>query len=170
MLNKLKLYDAATEKLVDKVRNMKMPDGFSACYDMEQIVYLIREGFKDKKIREQLLLHKYEEERFKNCRFSAGFCGISSYIWNHLFRAPDGSEIWRLKQISNNEMGGLKDHVWVENVYDFSKLDFTFDQSMNEYGQYFEIPYELGKYADSNFKFQRAYKFAEFIGINLNHK
>lgn len=83
-------------------------------------------------------------------------------------RIPDKTEVWRLKQFSNNEnIGILKSHVWLENVFDGSVLDLSFDQSIDDYGKYIEFPYDIGTYVNSNFDFQRAYKFAKYIGINL---
>lgn len=111
---------------------------------------------------------KYEKNRMQKGLFSAGFCGIASYTWNLLFRMPDKTEVWRLKQFSNNEnIGILKSHVWLENVFDGSVLDLSFEQSIDDYGKYIEIPYDIGTYVNSNFDFQRAYKFAKYIGINL---
>ena len=113
------------------------------------------------------LSQKYEKERVKQYRFSAGFCGIASYTWNHLFRMPDMSEIWRLKQFSkNNIVPGLTNHVWLENKFDGSILDLSFDQSVDKNGSFIEIPYHLGNYVNSNFEFQRAYKFAKHIGTS----
>ena len=65
---------------------------------------------------------------------------------------PDKTEVWRLKQFSNNEnIGILKSHVWLENVFDGSVLDLSFDQSIDDYGKYIEIPYDIGTYVNSNF-------------------
>lgn len=161
-------YEQATEKLVKQVQNMSLPAQFKTRYDLGEMVYKFRETFKNKDLRKEVLSQKYEEERFKNNKFSAGFCGIASYTWNHLFRMPDKSEIWRLKQFSNNRIVyGLSDHVWLENKFDGSILDLSFDQSLNDENEFIEIPYFLGDYSNSNFFFNRAFKFAKKMDIDL---
>lgn len=168
MTDKKLEYDLATKKLVEQVKNLSLPVKFSTKYDMADTVKVFREAFKQTELRKQVLSPKYENERIQQHRFSAGFCGIASYTWNHLFRMPDKSEIWRLKQFSKNSfIPGLTDHVWLENKFDGSILDLSFDQSVDENGVFIEIPYGLGKYVNSNFEFQRAYKFANYIGLDL---
>ena len=168
MVTKKSFYDSATERLMKQVRSMALPADFETRYDLSEMVLRFREAFKDPIIREQVLSHKYEASRLKEERFSAGFCGIASYTWNHLFRMPDRSEIWRLKQYSNNKnIYGLVNHVWLENVFDGSILDLSFDQSIDSQGKIVEIPYSLGQYADSHFNFQRAFNFASHINVDL---
>lgn len=168
MVDKKKLYDAATEKLIKQVKNMYLPAEFHTKYDLSEMVRRFRETFKNQKLRKNVLNPKYEKERIYNARFSAGFCGIASYTWNHIFRMPDRSEIWYLKQYSGNKtIYGLSDHVWLENKFDGSILDLAFDQSIDEEGTFIEIPYFLGKYTDSNFNFKRAFLFAKQMNIDL---
>lgn len=168
MPNKKNFYDAATEKLVQQVKSMRMPAKFDARYDLAEMVRRFRETFKNEELRSLVLNPKYEESRLANANFSSGFCGIASYTWTHLFRMPDESPIWKLKQYSdNNSVYGLKNHVWLENRFENSILDLTFDQSLNGAGTYVEIPYFLGKPIDENFFFNRAITFADYLGINL---
>lgn len=170
MTDKKLEYDLATKKLVEQAKNLSLPAEFSTKYDLVDTVKVFREAFKNPILRKQVLSQKYEKERVKQYRFSAGFCGIASYTWNHLFRMPDMSEIWRLKQFSkNNIVTGLTNHVWLENKFDGSILDLSFDQSVDKNGSFIEIPYHLGNYVNSNFEFQRAYKFAKHIGIDLEY-
>lgn len=168
MPNTKKSYDAATEKLVKQVKSMQMPAKFEACYDLAEMVRKFRETFKNPELRSLVLSPKYEESRLSHNNFSAGFCGIASYTWTHLFRMPDETPVWRLKQYSdNNNVYGLKNHVWLENKFDDNVLDLTFDQSLNESGTYVEIPYFIGQTVSENFFFNRAIKFAEYLDINL---
>lgn len=168
MVNKKSFYEDATEKLVQQVQEMTLPVTFSTKYDLTEMVIKFRETFKNPELRSMVLNPKYEQGRVRKERFSAGFCGIASYTWNQLFRMPDKSEIWRMKQYSNNkEIYGLVNHVWLENVFDGTILDLTFDQSLDIEGNFVEIPYYLGNYINSNFDFQRAFKFAQKMGINL---
>ena len=170
MVNKKKLYDEATEKLVKQVETMYLPAEFQTKYDLTEMVRRFRETFKNPSLRRLVLNPKYEKERVHNARFSAGFCGIASYTWNHLFRMPDRTEIWRLKQYSGNKtIYGLSDHVWLGNKFDGSILDLAFDQSIDEEGTFVEIPYFLGETADSNFDFKRAFLFAKRMNINLEN-
>lgn len=169
MSDKINRYDAATKKLIEQVEQLKLPAEFKTKYDLTDMVRRFRETFKNPALRKVVLDVKYEQERINNKRFSAGFCGIASYTWNHLFRMPDKSEIWRLKYYSNNKyFYGLSDHVWLENKFDGSILDLSFDQSIDENGIFVEIPYYLGDYADSHFHFERANKFAQFMNIELD--
>lgn len=133
------------------------------------MVVRFRTAFRNTELRHAVLAHRYERERIAQGRFSAGFCGIASYTWTHLFRMPDGGEIWRVKHYKNNRTRyGLSDHVWMENKFDGSILDLAFDQSVDEEGTFVEIPYDLGGYADEYFEFGRAYKFAEYLGLDID--
>ena len=162
-------YNRATKMLERQVRFTNMPDGFRARHNMVKTVRLLRTAFIHPLVRQDTLLPMLEPERVAQGRFSAGFCGVASYTWSHLFRMPDGTEIWRLKSYSgNHEFNGLTDHVWLENKFDGSILDLTFDQSIDAYGTYIEIPYFLGNYVDSDFEFARAYRFATHMGIDLS--
>lgn len=171
MPSKKNFYDAATEKLIKQVKSMRLPAKFDARYDLAEMVYRFRETFKNEELRSLVLSPKYEESRLANGNFSAGFCGIASYTWTHLFRMPDESPVWQLKQFSdNNSVYGLKNHVWLENKFDGNVLDLTFDQSLNSAGTYVEIPYFLGKSVNENFFFNRAMVFADYLGVNLEDR
>ena len=98
MVKKKISYDAATQKLVKQVKESYLPADFSTKYDLGEMVIRFREAFKIPELRKKVLTQNNESERLKYERFSAGFCGIASYTWNHLFRMPDKSEIWLLKQ------------------------------------------------------------------------
>ena len=162
------MYNNATRMLAKQVRFMDLPYKFRAQYNMPAMVYKFRAAFRNSAVRRDILNPLFESERLASGRFSAGFCGIASYTWSHLFRMPNGAEIWRLKVYEGNYyVPGLTDHVWLENKFDGSILDLTFDQSVDEFGKFVEIPYFLGEYADSDFEFARAYKFAEHLGIDL---
>ena len=81
---------------------------------------------------------------------------------------PDGSVIWRLKKVSSGEYD-IGNHVWLENRFTGEALDLTFDQFIDSNGGYIEIPYDkIGKYVSSDFEFLRAYKFANYMGIDLS--
>ena len=167
-LSKTDMYNNATRMLAKQVRFMELPYKFRAQYNMPAMVYKFRAAFRNSVVRQDALCSLFESERCKSGRFAAGFCGIASYTWSHLFRMPNGAEIWRLKVYRGNYyVPGLTDHVWLENKFDGSILDLTFDQSVDEFGKFVEIPYFLGEYADSDFEFARAYKFAEHLGIDL---
>lgn len=169
-LSKTDMYNNATRMLAKQVRFMELPRGFYARYNMPAMVYRFRSAFRNSIVRHDVLSPMFESERCKSGRFSAGFCGIASYTWSHLFRMPNGSEVWRLKVYDGNYyIPGLTDHVWLENQFDGSILDLTFDQSVDEFGNFIEIPYFLGKYADADFEFARANKFAQHLGIDLKN-
>lgn len=155
-------YEIATQRLIQQIQNLNLPAEFHARYDMVQTVRDFRRAFSDPMVRDGILLQKYEQARMAQERYSAGFCGIASYTWNHLFRMPNGDEIWRLKQYRNSENTGYN-HVWLENVYDGEILDLTYDQ----FGDVGVFPYDKlgGKFVDSNFEFCRAYTFAERAGF-----
>ena len=168
MQNSMTPYDAATEKLVRQVQKMQVPLICHADYDMVQTVRDFRAAFRDPGVRKCSLAQKYEQGRIAQKRYSAGFCGIASYVWNHMFRMDDGSEIWRLKMISRADNYPVN-HVWLENFFTGEPLDLTFDQFIDEIGAYFEIPYHrVGNYATSDFEFKRAYKFAQHLGMDLS--
>lgn len=168
-LSKTDMYNNATRMLAKQVRFMDLPYKFRAQYNMPAMVYKFRAAFRNSAVRRDILNPLFESERLASGRFSAGFCGIASYTWSHLFRMPNGAEIWRLKVYEGNYyVPGLTDHVWLENKFDGSILDLTFDQSIDAYGTYIEIPYFLGNYVDSDFEFARAYRFATHMGIDLS--
>ena len=161
-------YDLATDKLKKQVKRYSAIPEFSTKYDMIQAVQVFRTVFKNSDLRRQVLASSYEEDRLNKRLFSAGFCGIASYTWNHLFRMPDGSVIWRLKKVSSGEYD-IGNHVWLENRFTGEALDLTFDQFIDSNGGYIEIPYDkIGKYVSSDFEFLRAYKFAKYMGIDLS--
>ncbi len=160
-------YEKATEKLVQQVNKLKMPPEFKPMYDMEQVVRTFRVAFRNPVIRRKTLLNKYEDARIASERYSAGFCGIASYTWNHLFRMSDGSEVWHLKMISDGEYD-IGNHVWLENAFTGEPLDLTFDQFVDQNGNFVKLPYSaIGRFVNSDFEFVRAYKFARFLGLNL---
>lgn len=161
-------YDVATKQLQHQVEKMTLPQGFKPLHDMGKTVYRFRQAFQNPDIRIKTISQKYEQTRVAQGRYSAGFCGIASYTWNHLFRMPDGSEVWRMKMISN-DMGYKLNHVWLENVFTGEPLDLTFDQFIDAHGRCLELPYsEIGEYVSSDFLFQRACVFAKHLGIQLD--
>ena len=168
MVKKKISYDAATQKLIKQVKESYLPADFSTKYDLGEMVIRFREAFKIPELRKKVLTQNNESERLKYEKFSAGFCGIASYTWNHLFRMPDKSEIWLLKQYTNNtQIYGLPNHVWLENKYDGSILDLSFDQSIDKERYFVEIPYYLGDYVSSDFNFRRAFVFSKYINVDL---
>lgn len=159
-------YNAATELLANQVQSqwLNLPNDFNSKYDMVEMVCDFRAAFCNKNLRRWTVNQKYENARIARGAFSAGFCGIASYTWNHLFRMPDGGEIWRLKLVNHKKFN----HVWLENKFTGQPLDLTFDQFIDDDGQYIKIPYDkCGTFTDSNFDFERAYVFARGLGINL---
>lgn len=162
-------FNDATRRLMTRVSTMKIPPEFKPLYNMSDVVYKFRSAFLIPELRHAVLAKKYESERISSGRFAAGFCGIASYTWSHLFRMPNGDEVWRIKHYKNNRTRyGLSDHVWMENKFDGSILDLAFDQSIDEDGTFVEIPYDLGIDADEYFEFERAYKFAEYLNMNID--
>lgn len=163
-------YDKATKKLVNQIKKIADIPDICAGYDMVQMVQKFRSVFKNEALRKQVLASSYEEDRLKQKNYSAGFCGIASYTWNHLFRMPNGSVIWRLKKVSSGEYDIIGNHVWLENRFTGEPLDLTFDQFIDSSGNYIELPYDkIGKYVSSDFEFYRAYRFAHYLGINLDN-
>ncbi len=161
-------YENATSLLAQRVSEIKMPAGFRAEYNMTDMVYRFRNALKNPDVRKSLLLSKYEAERLRNARFSAGFCGITSYAWNHIFRMPDGREIWQMKQTSGlGKSIGLPDHVWLEQITSGEVLDLTFDQFIDKSGTVMDFPYELGTPVSANIVFNRGYIFGRHIGIDI---
>lgn len=161
-------YENATKLLAHRVSEMTVPTGFRPKYNMTDIVFAFRTAFKSPTLRGQLLAPQYERERIANARFGAGFCGVASYTWNHMFRMWDGVEIWRLKQTHNLQSSiGIPNHVWLENIDSGEILDLTFDQFVDKKGAILEFPYEFGEYASANFAFRRGYIFGRHIGVDL---
>lgn len=166
--DKIAAYENATKLLARRVSEMTAPTGFRPIYNMTDMVFTFRAAFKSPALRGQLLAPQYESERISNARFSAGFCGIASYAWNHMFRMPDGGEIWQLKHTFGLQyVNGIPNHVWLENVYSGKILDLTFDQFVDEKGAIMEFPYELGKRTSANIVFRRGFAFGKHIGIDL---
>ena len=161
-------YNEATESLVHQVQSqwLSLPSEFNPKYDMSCMVHDFRSAFCDMRLRRRVLQRKYEQSRIAHGAYSAGFCGIASYTWNHLFRMPDGEEIWRLKLILRNKLH----HAWLENKFTGEPLDLTFDQFVGDDGEYLKIPYDkVGDYNSSDFEFKRAYTFARRLGIDLGY-
>ena len=96
------MYNNATRMLAKQVRFMDLPYKFRAQYNMPAMVYKFRAAFRNSAVRRDILNPLFESERCKSGRFAAGFCGIASYTWSHLFRMPNGTEIWRLKVYGGN--------------------------------------------------------------------
>lgn len=162
-------YDNATHDLMRRIESMQLPQGFRPRYDMAQMAYSFRETFKTAALRQKVLSPRLNAQRIANANFSAGFCGIASYTWNHLFRMPNGAEIWRLRQAQFPISHDIKaNHVWLENTIDGSILDLTFDQFVDANGAYMILPYEIGTLVDSHFNFNRAYIFAQYLNPDIN--
>lgn len=153
---KLSLYHRATDKLAARLRTMEMPPEFSAKYNVTETLRNFRAVFLHPELRREVLLPQYEDERIASGNFSAGFCGVASYTWTHLFRMADGSELWQL-QTSNIPVP----HVWLKNKFTGEILDLTYDQFAAPY------PYDIGRYAGSDFAFRRAYKFGRYLDIDV---
>lgn len=161
-------FDKATDYLINKVSAMKLPEGFVPKYDMVETLRKIRKLFKNKKLRASVLNKKYEESRLKDGLYSAGFCGIASYIWSHLFRMPNGEPIWETYEYKNNhKITGLVNHVWLVNRFTNDVLDLTFDQSVDSDGNIIPIPYELGVPVDADKPLARAYTFDKYLKMDL---
>lgn len=161
-------YENATRELARRVGEIATPDEFKPKYDMVDMVYKFRAAFKSPDLRKSVLSSKYESQRVQNAQFSAGFCGMASYAWNHIFRMPDGDEVWKLKQVFNlYKTHGIPNHVWLESVVDGQVLDLTFDQFTDSHGAIIKFPYEMGVAASADFEFQRGYLFGNAIDVNL---
>lgn len=174
MNKKTTFHDSATMILAKQVNGLILPDDFSAQYEMTDILYRLRDGFKDSGVRKDVLITpdgrpwSRASEFAERGVYSAGFCGVSSYIWNHLFRHADGREIFRIKQYINLRINKvLPQHSWNENTLNLSELDLTFDQSVDETGTFIEIPYFWGQYISSDYESKRALKMAEHLDIDL---
>ncbi len=166
--DKIAAYENATKLLARRASEMTVPAGFRPRYNMADMVFTFRAAFKSPALRGQLLAPQYESERISNARFGAGFCGVASYAWNHMFRMPDGDEIWHIKQTFGLQSAiGIPNHVWLENVHSGEILDLTFDQFVDRTGAILEFPYELGEPASANIAFRRGYAFGKHIGIDL---
>lgn len=155
-MNKTISYDNATQKLTRQVMEMRVPDGFSSEYDMGDVLLRFRAAFRIPKLRHAVLNPMYESKRFESANFAAGFCGIASYSWSHIFRMPNGKRIWHMYQ-SNDPCP----HVWLKNISTGQILDLTFDQFD------FQYPYENGILMYDNVRFDRAIKFGKYIGIDI---
>lgn len=165
---RIKTYENATEMLMQRVSAIKLPDDASNKFNMCDTVKKFRDAFKLPQLRATVLVPRHEASRIAMANFSAGFCGIASYAWHHMFRLKSGAPIWQMYYYSNIGNGRrLMNHVWLKNIYDGSILDLTFDQSIDSHGIFIEIPYELGKPIDGNFAFKRAIKFGEYINVDL---
>lgn len=161
-------YENATRQLAHLVGQIKMPAGFESKYNAVNMVYKFRTAFQLPELRHSVLAGKYEHQRIQNAQFSAGFCGVASYAWNHMFRMPNGVEIWKLKQTFNlYDIYGIPNHVWMENVAGGQILDLTFDQFVDADGKNIEFPYEMGVPASADISFPRGYEFGRYLGIDL---
>ena len=161
-------YENATAELMKRVAEMKLPVDPDIKYDMPQMVQKFRTAFKKTQLRARVLSPRGEEMRVATSNFSAGFCGISSYTWHHLFRTKSGAPIWQLYNYSRASASPqLMNHVWLKNVYDGTILDLTFDQSVDSRGNFIEIPYEWGQPLDGDFEFNRAMEFGKHIDVDL---
>lgn len=158
-------YENATRLLVQRAQSATMPDGFKSKYDTGKMVMQFRAAFKSPELRSKVLASKYEAQRIQSARFSAGFCGVASYTWGHLFRMPDGQPIWNARQVV--DLDGVPNHVWLENVYDGQVLDLTFDQFVDGRGTIIEYPYDLGQPASLDITFRRGFVFGNYIGVDL---
>jgi len=166
---RLATYDKATKFLMRRVSKMRMPIDAAHEFDMPQMVKRFRDAFELPGVRMALLSPQHEESRLATANFSAGFCGIASYAWHHMFRTTSGAPIWQMYQYHDIGcgVGYLNRHVWLQNALDGQVFDLTFDQSVDSRGQFIKIPYELGTPVDGNFLFGRAFKFAKYIDVDL---
>ncbi len=166
--NRAARYDAATDLLAKRIQDFQQSLNFIPKYNMVDMVVKFRTAFKNPDLRKKVLLDKYETQRVEDDNFSAGFCGMASYAWAHIFRMPNGSPMWHIYKYSNQtETYGLKNHVWLQSTIDNSILDLTFDQSQDSAGRYLEIPYHLGTRVSEHFAFKRGFVFGDFIDVDL---
>ncbi len=165
---RIKAYEKATRFLIWRLAKTKFPNDVDIEFDMPGMVAKFRQAFRLPDLRATVLAPKYEVARCSAANFSAGFCGIASYAWHHMFRLKSGAPIWQMYYFSNVGDGRrLINHVWLQNIYDGSVLDLTFDQSVDSRGRFIEIPYELGRRIDGDFAFKRAFEFGKYIDIDL---
>lgn len=170
MIDKIKRYDRATAKLVHQARNMVLPPHWTDTpYRLALVTAISREYFKNPVVREEILLPQYEQERMASCNFSQGFCCAVSYFYHHFFRLSDGLPLFYVRHIGDFTPGWTGGaHAYLENAVDKTIFDPTFDQFIDENGDYIEIPYELGKYANARYKSKRGINFAKFHDIDLH--
>lgn len=148
-------FNRATRKLLKQISEMNLPTTkFLYDYEMGDMLVRFRNLFLNEDLRHDVLSHQYELSRQLNENYSAGFCGIASYTWTQIFRMPDGAPIWRIVQ------GWY--HIWLQNRFDNSVFDITYDQYN------FDYPYDVGNPVDEKFKFKRALKFSEYLNIDLD--
>ncbi|MBN1324689.1 MAG: hypothetical protein JW974_00500 [Alphaproteobacteria bacterium] len=150
MSNRLKLYDAATQKLVKQAENYKFSK--FGKYSFPDIVYSLRESFKKEQTHIKIFGAYIVGE---NDSFSEGFCMVSSYYlyentgrgsnWK-IMRDPD--HWWLVDKITNKPF----DITYCQFPYDFDYKYGVPEQSIGEdkkFAKYIqEQAFILGKCAD----------------------
>ncbi len=163
MQDKIQKYDIATQKLINYASNMSAAVVQSTPYDIAETVKRFRDAFRNPNIRRHILNNDFEELYSSHALFSAGFCVVASYVWANIFVSSDGSKQWAFRQFRNLRNYGT--HAWLEHVRSGERLDLTFDQFVDEHGEYIDIPYNLGETVRGDFEFPDAFYFADSIGL-----
>ncbi len=122
-MNKLKSYDNATRKLMQ--RAMEIDVQTRGEFSLPEIVYLLRESFKQKLTYRKV----YPNEPLKReCEPSTGFCLVSSY---YIYENTGGDAIWDIMQTPL--------HWWLRHKQTGEVFDITYTQFTDPF------PYEMGK-------------------------
>lgn len=110
--NKLARYDAASNELM--LDAMEFDDVYNAQFSLPEIVYLLRNTFKERITRKEVL---GETEFRPNTDPSSGFCMIASYL---IYSMTGGDKVW--------ELHGTFLHWWLYHKQSHTIFDVTYTQ------------------------------------------
>lgn len=149
MKNYEKIYNASTAKILARARDIDTHIKYKEPYSLYNIVYAMRELFKDQKFR-----NKFTKNDDTN--WSRGMCALSSIAVSNL-----GGNNYQVMAISPKDwdLGPL---IFIKTLHDNEPFHVTDGQVFSEH----KIPYELAFPLDSE-KFKTAKK-DEFLNAVVN--
>ena len=114
--NKLASYDQETQNLMLDATEFK--DVYNEYYSLPEIVYLLRNSFKER-LTYYKVFGKDGLEEHDNLDPAAGFCMVSSYL---IYAATGGDKVWELR--------GTFLHWWLyhkqtHTIFDITHTQFT---------------------------------------------
>jgi len=146
-------YEKASKEIIAKSKNIFVPTDLNISYSIPQIVYTMRELFKNKKFRNQFAKND-------DLNWSLGLCALSSVC---LYELGGKDKVFNLMAISPKDwsQGPLIYLQDIKNMQPFHTTD----------GQVFigDIPYDLGFVLDADrFKTANQDDFINLVKRNLD--
>ncbi len=157
---KKEFYEKATDNILKQVASLNLtPDQQSQAV---KLVHVLRESFKDDKIKKATALANSPDNIWDLGYDSAGFCRVSSVLFMY---AMENTEDWQLMSMPEGVLD--YEHHWLMHKKTGKVLDLTYDQFAFKNQK---IPYDKGEKTAPNISFDQnddEHVFAKLVGFDL---